>query len=99
MKAATGSGFLHVALADQSRIEEAARLLERQLGHGVQRNTEGAQLSVLAGTAETANAALAVLVDGGIELTDFSMGQPSLEEVFFALTGHPGSDNREEAQR
>ncbi|TIW44983.1 MAG: daunorubicin/doxorubicin resistance ABC transporter ATP-binding protein DrrA, partial [Mesorhizobium sp.] len=52
----------------------------------VQRSAEGAELSVLARTAKTANEALAELVAAGIELSDFSMGQPSLEEVFFALT-------------
>jgi len=90
LKAATGSGFLHVALADPGRIDEAANILERRLGHVVQRSTEGAELSVLGGTARAANEALAELIAGGIELSDFSMGQPSLEEVFFALTGKPG---------
>ena len=44
---------------------------------------------MLGGTAQAANEALAELIAGGIELSDFSMGQPSLEEVFFALTGQP----------
>jgi ABC-2 type transport system ATP-binding protein len=91
LKAATGSGFLHVALADPARLEEAAQVLQQRLGHPVQRSTEGAELSVLAGTAEAANAALAALIARGVELSDFSMGQPSLDEVFFALTGRPGS--------
>jgi ABC-2 type transport system ATP-binding protein len=91
LKAATGSGFLHVALADPARLEEAAQFLQQRLGHPVQRSTEGAELSVLAGTAEAANAALAALIARGVELSDFSMGQPSLDEVFFALTGRPGS--------
>jgi ABC-2 type transport system ATP-binding protein len=90
LKAATGSGFLHVALADVARLDQAATILERRLEHPVQRSAEGAELSVLAGTAKAANEALADLVAAGIELSDFSMGQPSLEEVFFALTGQPG---------
>jgi ABC-2 type transport system ATP-binding protein len=98
LKAATGSGFLHVAIADPARLDEAAAVLERLLQHPVQRSAEGAELSVMAGTAKAANEALAQLVASGIELSDFSMGQPSLEEVFFALTGEPGSnDSREEA--
>jgi ABC-2 type transport system ATP-binding protein len=32
LKAATGSGFLHVALADPARIDEAHKLLEQHLG-------------------------------------------------------------------
>ena len=39
-----------------------------------------------------------MLVSQGIELSDFSMGQPSLDEVFFALTGRPAEaqDNVEQ---
>ncbi|TYR29825.1 ATP-binding cassette domain-containing protein [Mesorhizobium microcysteis] len=89
LKAATGSGFLHVALADAARIDEAARLLEAKLGGSVQRSVEGAELSVMAGSPQRANEALAALIAAGIELADFSMGSPSLDEVFFALTGGP----------
>jgi len=91
LKAATGSGFLHVTLADPARLDEAADILERLLQHAVKRDAEVAMLSTLAGSAKAANEALAALVAGGIELSDFAMGQPSLEEVFFALTGQPVS--------
>jgi ABC-2 type transport system ATP-binding protein len=91
LKAATGSGFLHIALADPARIDGAAAVLEKHLGHAVQHSTEGGDLSALVDTADTANKAIAALIAGGIELSDFSMGQPSLDEVFFALTGRPGS--------
>ena len=87
LKAATGSGFLHVAVADPARLDEAARLLETHLGGSVQRSAEGAMLAIVARTPHDANAALGSLIDAGIELSDFSMGSPSLEEVFFALTG------------
>jgi ABC-2 type transport system ATP-binding protein len=87
LKAATGSGTLHVALADPARIETAARLLEARLGGKVQQSSEGARLSILAATPEQATDALASLLTEGIELVDFSMGSPSLDEVFFALTG------------
>ena len=98
LKAATGSGFLHISLADPARLDEAASILERRLGQSAQRGAEGAQLSVLGSTAKAANEALAELIAGGIELSDFSMGQPSLDEVFFALTGQPASDeNKEDA--
>ncbi len=87
LKAQTGSGFLHVALADRERLDEAARLLEARLASPVQSSVEGAQLSVKAGSAEIACQAIAALIEAGIEPSDFSMGQPSLDEVFFALTG------------
>jgi ABC-2 type transport system ATP-binding protein len=88
LKAATGSGFLHVTLADPSRLDEAARWLEQQLGGEAQRNVEGAALSIKANSAHAANAALAGLTAAGIEIDGFSMAAPSLDEVFFALTGH-----------
>ena len=96
LKKATGSGFLHVALADPERLDEAARVLERHLGGSVQRSVEGARLSIMAGTPRDANEALRGLIDGGIELADFSMGSPSLDEVFFALTGGSGHAGAEQ---
>ena len=87
LKVATGSGFLHVAVADPARLEDAAKLLESHLRAAVQRSAEGGTLAVVAKTPKDANAALGALIDAGIELADFSMGSPSLEEVFFALTG------------
>jgi ABC-2 type transport system ATP-binding protein len=86
LKAATGSGWLHVALADPARADDAARILESYLS-GVQRRPEGAALAAMAGNNKAANDALAALIAADIELADFSMGSPSLEEVFFALTG------------
>jgi ABC-2 type transport system ATP-binding protein len=92
LKAAVGSGFLHVAPADPARLDEAAALLAARLGAVVQRNAEGAQLSVMTASAAQASAAVAALLDAGIELSDFSMGSPSLDEVFFALTGAPSAE-------
>jgi ABC-2 type transport system ATP-binding protein len=88
LKATTGSGFLHVTLADASRIDEAARLLEAQLSGEAQRNVEGAALSIKANSPQQANLALAALTAVGIPVEGFSMAAPSLDEVFFALTGH-----------
>jgi ABC-2 type transport system ATP-binding protein len=94
LKAATGTGVLHVALADPARLRDAAAILEDRLGHAVQLGTEGAELSVTAGTAEAASRAVAALLAAGIEPSDFSLGQPSLDEVFFALTARPEPGDR-----
>ena len=95
LKVATGSGFLHVALADPARLEEAARLLEARLGASVQRSAEGAQLAIVARTPRDANAALAALDRRGHRAGGFLHGQPSLDEVFFSLT----SGSRRESER
>jgi ABC-2 type transport system ATP-binding protein len=91
LKAATGSGSLHVSLVDPARLDEAARLLEARLGATAQRSAEDARLSIVARSAPEANEAIGALIANGIELGDFALGNPSLDEVFFALTGHPAS--------
>jgi ABC-2 type transport system ATP-binding protein len=99
LKAATGSGFLHVAVADPSRADEGARILEAHLGGSVQRRAaEGAELAIMAGTPKAANEAIGALIAAGIEIDDFKMASPSLEEVFFALTGTPPIEERVEEE-
>jgi len=98
LKAATGSGFLHVSLADPALADAAARILESHLGTSVQRGSEGAELSIKAGTPKAANEALAGLMAAGIEVADFRMGSPSLEEVFFALTGGTAAFEKREPE-
>ncbi|SFP77866.1 ATP-binding cassette domain-containing protein [Tranquillimonas alkanivorans] len=87
LKAATGSGVLHVALADPARLDEAAELLGRALDAPVHRSPEGGQLAVAAPSPAAANRAVAALLEAEITPADFSLGSPSLEEVFFSLTG------------
>ncbi len=93
LKAATGSGVLHVTPADPARMEEAHTILSTRLGVTVQHSAEGASLSAVAGTDTAALDAVAALQAAGITLTDFAMGQPSLDEVFFALTGKSRTEN------
>ena len=96
LKAQTGSGFLRVALADRSRLAEATAILEKALSQQVHASVEGAELSAMAGSARGASEAIEKLTAAGIELTDFSMGQPSLDDVFFALTGKAGETQEAE---
>jgi ABC-2 type transport system ATP-binding protein len=87
-----------VTVAEPKQLADAAALLEAKLGAATQTSVEGGQVSVLADTAKAANEAVAALVAAGIELTDFSMGQPSLDAVFFALTGHPAEEEAKEEE-
>jgi ABC-2 type transport system ATP-binding protein len=89
LKAATGSGCLHVTLVEPARLDDATRLLEARLGAAVQRNEDSTRLSIVARSPVEATAALGALIGNGIELSDFALGNPSLDEVFFALTGNP----------
>ena len=94
LKAQTGSGVLHVTPVRPEDVERAARVLGLAAGAPAHRSAEGGALSVPVADAARANAALSALVAEGIEVGDFRMGQPSLDEVFFALTGGPGPEAR-----
>jgi len=48
--------------------------------------------------AEQASRALAELAAAGIAVSEMSLGQPSLDEVFLALTGHPADDDTTTAE-
>ncbi|MCB1498953.1 MAG: ATP-binding cassette domain-containing protein [Bauldia sp.] len=89
LKASVGTGVLHVRLAEPADADRAAAILATRCGDGVLRDGDPRRLSVQLADPALATAALADLAAVGVALTDFSLGQPSLDEVFFALTGHP----------
>ena len=98
LKASVGAGGLRVRLADAGRRDEARRVLVDRLETAVHAESDPAMLTArLDGDAgqrgARAAAALGDLVGAGIAVSDFAVGQPSLDEVFLALTGsRPGEE-------
>ncbi len=88
LKASVGGSVLHVRVADAAQRETAWSLLTGWFGEGVHRDGDPRALSVQLEDGSRAAAALAALAEAGIAVSQFSLGQPSLDEVFFALTGH-----------
>ncbi len=88
LKASVGAGVLHVRLADPETREQAARILAARYSEPAQREADPRGLTVQLADPDLAAAGLADLAAAGVGITDFSLGQPSLDEVFFALTGH-----------
>ncbi len=97
LKASVGSGALHVRLLDPEQRGEAQRLLERELDH-VHLEPDPAALSAQCADADRGAEAVAELSRAGIGIADFSLGQPSLDEVFLALTGHTAEDSATEPE-
>ena len=87
LKASVGGGQLHVRLLDPEQRPEAERVLAAELD-GVHLEPDPARLSVPCGDGDAGAGAVAALARAGIGIADFSLGQPSLDEVFLALTGH-----------
>ncbi len=92
LKASVGSGSLHVRLLDPEQRPEAARVLEKEL-EPVHLEPDPAALSVPCSDADRGAQAVAELTRAGVRIADFSLGQPSLDEVFLALTGHPAEED------
>jgi ABC-2 type transport system ATP-binding protein len=91
LKASVGSGTLHVRLMDPEQRPEAGEVLDRELG-AVTLEPDPASLSVMCSDADRGALAVAALGRSGVRIADFSLGQPSLDEVFLALTGHPAQE-------
>jgi ABC-2 type transport system ATP-binding protein len=87
LKASVGSGALHVRLLHPDQRAEAERVLSRELGDA---HPMADPAAVGAPCADPGRAAEAVaeLTRSGVDVAGFSLGQPSLDEVFLALTGH-----------
>ncbi|MDQ3765998.1 MAG: ATP-binding cassette domain-containing protein [Actinomycetota bacterium] len=88
LKASVGTGALHVRLLDPEQRPEAEQILSRRLG-ALHLEPDPAALSAQCSDADRGAEAVADLTRSGVRIADFSLGQPSLDEVFLALTGHP----------
>ena len=99
LKASVGSGALRVRLLYPEQRPEAERILDGALGT-VNLEADPAALSVQCAEADRGAEAVAELTRSGVHVADFSLGQPSLDEVFLALTGHAAEepDEVEEGQ-
>jgi ABC-2 type transport system ATP-binding protein len=97
LKASVGSAALHVRLLDPERRPAAERLLSDQL-EAVHLESDPAALSAPCADADRAAEAVAALGREGIEVAGFSLAQPSLDEVFLALTGHTAEEETVEEE-
>jgi ABC-2 type transport system ATP-binding protein len=89
LKASVGAGTLQVRLGDPDVRSQAQRVLSHMLEVPVQLEADPSALSARVSDPQRVTLALAELSRGGVVVSDFALGQPSLDEVFLALTGHP----------
>ena len=95
LKASVGSGTLHVRLLDPEQRPEAERVLSGELG-SVHPDPDPAALTSPCPDTDRAAEAVAALARSDVGIAAFSLGQPSLDEVFLALTGHPAEEGAPE---
>jgi ABC-2 type transport system ATP-binding protein len=87
LKSSVGSNTLHVRLEDAERLPEAKRLLAQVLGAGVHEGADAQAIAARIDSNDRIPDALAALAAAGIDVAELTLGQPSLDDVFFALTG------------
>ena len=104
LKASVGEGVIHVRLRDPVQRDHAQKVLSAGLGVPVHPEADPAALAARlserhagADRESRAGAALLELSRSGIAVSDFALGQPSLDEVFLALTGSPAEPATTEA--
>ena len=104
LKASVGSGTLRVRVQDAAEVGRAGEVLRTALGGQVEPDSDPSAVLVRLPAeipaelaAQRATSALAELAASGIAVADFALGQPSLDEVFMALTGHPAEDDATES--
>jgi ABC-2 type transport system ATP-binding protein len=97
LKASVGSGTLRIRLANPAHRPGAERMLTRFLGVTVQAGVDPLALTARIPASPSASEQVAAAITGlartGITVSEFALGQPSLDEVFLALTGHGGAVN------
>jgi daunorubicin/doxorubicin transport system ATP-binding protein len=100
LKASVGAGALQVRLRDPQQRPQAEQVLSQTLQVAVHLEADPAALSAQITDPHRVALALAELSHAGVALSEFALGQPSLDEVFLALTGRlAGTDatTREDA--
>jgi oleandomycin transport system ATP-binding protein len=95
LKAKTGGQVLLVAPSDPGRLAETAVLLEAVAGAEVTTDLGTGAVSAPVTDNSLLPRVVRELDDRGIELAEFTLRKASLDEVFFALTGHHADEVQE----
>jgi ABC-2 type transport system ATP-binding protein len=99
LKSSVGSNTLHVQLADAGQGQQATAVIAGLLGDGVLPHTEPGALTVKVSDAGAAAGVVAALARANVGVASFALGAPSLDDVFFALTGRAAEDKATPADK
>ncbi len=92
LKRIVGGQTLEVRPSDLSRLDETATIL-RQVSDGRTEEIRKGVLAVPVSDDQAMTATVARLAAAGIAVTELSLHLPSLDEVFFTLTGRTASED------
>lgn len=89
LKASVGSNALHLRLARADQRAQAQELITRVLGDGLLPSSDPTEVAARLSDTAQAVEVLGALAAGRVDVAEFAVGTPSLDEVFLALTGRP----------
>jgi ABC-2 type transport system ATP-binding protein len=97
LKASVGNSTLQLQLAPDADQELARQIAARIAGADPVLTPESGRMNVPLDTADGAADVLIAFREAGVGIASVSVAQPTLDEVFFAITGH-GADPADEQQ-
>lgn len=89
LKRLVGSASLLIRLDDSAHTEVAARAIQEVLGVQASVTPEAARITAPMSDPDRVTDLLIRLRNQGVRLTELSVQQPTLDEVFLTITGHP----------
>jgi ABC-2 type transport system ATP-binding protein len=95
LKRSVGSSSLHLTVKDANKAANAAQIIERILDAKVHL-AEASELIAPIDNIDKLTDVLTTLKDAGIALSGVNILQPTLDEVFLALTGEGSKDKKED---
>jgi ABC-2 type transport system ATP-binding protein len=97
LKASVGNSTLQLQLAPDADQELARQIIRRVAGADPVLTPESGRMNVPLDAADRAADVLIGFREAGVGIASVSVAQPTLDEVFFAITGH-GADPADEHQ-
>lgn len=97
LKSSIGTAFLQLTLKNADDTAKTAQIVEHILGAKVQ-PAEASELIAPMDNTDKLTDVLTALKDDGIILSGVNVRQPTLDEVFFALTGETAEDKKSSDQ-
>ena len=99
LKSSVGSNTLHFQLINVAQRAAAHAVVTSVVGDGVLPHTEPGAFTIKVADAGAAARLLAALTSANIAVGGFALGAPSLDDVFFALTGRAAEDKAAAEQK
>jgi ABC-2 type transport system ATP-binding protein len=96
LKALVGANTLQLRLRDSAQRGAVQASVKARFNFEVHHGSDPRSLTLNVASEAEAAKVLATLAEGGVGVTEFSLGSPSLDEVFLALTGQPATEQTTE---